>query len=119
MQFQDKRVVITGAAGVFGTWIAEFFARKGAKLCLSDNRQDALEKLAARLKLDAAGHILHNTELTDEASILDLAVRVRERWGAPDIVINNAGLYTKFALLGMSGADWDNMLASTCGRRSS
>jgi FlaA1/EpsC-like NDP-sugar epimerase len=27
MEFKDKRVVVTGAAGVFGRWIAAAFAR--------------------------------------------------------------------------------------------
>lgn len=109
MQFRGKGVVITGAAGIFGTWIAEYFAREGGRLCLADNRLDALKSLAARLQIEELRLILHRTELTDEASILDLAARVRESWGAPDIVINNAGLYTKFGLLTMSAADWDRV----------
>ncbi len=40
MDFRDKRVVVTGAAGIFGTWIAQAFAQQGARLCLSDNRGD-------------------------------------------------------------------------------
>ena len=39
-EFKDAVVVITGAAGIFGRWIAEHFAREGAKLCLSDVRPD-------------------------------------------------------------------------------
>ena len=84
MEFQDKSVVITGAAGIFGRWIAERFARDGAKLCLSDNRRAALDELAAELGLDRSRTILHATELTDEASIVDLAARVRDAWSAPD-----------------------------------
>ena len=53
-EFKDRVVVITGAAGIFGRWIAEHFAREGAKLCLSDVRPDALESVAADLGLDAA-----------------------------------------------------------------
>ena len=31
-----RRVVVTGAAGVYGTWIAEAFAAEGARLLLVD-----------------------------------------------------------------------------------
>lgn len=110
MEFQDKGVVVTGAAGIFGRWIAQMFAREGAKLCLSDNRRGALDATAASLGLDASRTILHATELTDEASIVELANRVRDRWGAPDIVVNNAGLYPKHGLLDLSAADWDKIL---------
>ena len=36
MEFENKTIVITGAAGIFGRWIAAYFAREGARLCLSD-----------------------------------------------------------------------------------
>jgi 3-oxoacyl-[acyl-carrier protein] reductase len=111
MEFQDKSILITGAAGVFGRWITARFARDGARLCLSDNRRAALEKLTADLGLPPARTILHATELTDEASIVDLAVQVRNAWDAPDIVVNNAGLYPRCGLLDLPTADWDRIFA--------
>jgi 3-oxoacyl-[acyl-carrier protein] reductase len=110
-EFENKGVVITGAAGVFGRWIAAAFAREGAKLCLSDMRLDALEALAGELGLDPSRTVLHRTELTDEASILDLAASVKAAWGAPDILINNAGVYPKAGLLGLQAAEWDRIFS--------
>ena len=72
MEFENKTIVITGAAGIFGRWIAAYFAREGALLCLSDKRQDALEKAVEELGLDRSKVLLHATELTSEASMLDL-----------------------------------------------
>jgi 3-oxoacyl-[acyl-carrier protein] reductase len=111
MEFQNKTILITGAAGIFGRWITERFARDGARLCLSDNRHSSLDELAATLGLSPSRAILHTTELTDEASILDLAVKVRDAWHAPDIVVNNAGLYPRCGLLDLSAADWDRIFA--------
>jgi 3-oxoacyl-[acyl-carrier protein] reductase len=112
MEFENKTVVITGAAGVFGRWIAAYFAAEGAQLCLADMRQDALDSVVADLKLDPAKTLLHATQLTDETSIAGLVALVKDRWGAPDIVINNAGIYTKFGtLLDMDIADWDLVFA--------
>jgi 3-oxoacyl-[acyl-carrier protein] reductase len=111
MEFHDKSIVITGAAGVFGRWIAARFAHDGARLCLSDNRSSALDELAADLGLPSDRTILHATELTDESSILDLAAQVREAWEAPDIVVNNAGLYPRGGLLDLAAADWDRIFA--------
>jgi 3-oxoacyl-[acyl-carrier protein] reductase len=111
MEFQDNSIVITGAAGVFGRWIAARFARDGARLCLSDSRRAALDDLAADLGLPPARTILHATELTDESSILDLAAQVQETWQAPDIVVNNAGLYPRCGLLDLPAADWDRIFA--------
>ncbi|PWV95632.1 3-oxoacyl-[acyl-carrier protein] reductase [Hoeflea marina] len=109
MQFADKTVVITGAAGVFGRWIAAHFAAEGATLCLSDRRGDALEAVVGELGLDADNTLRHVTELTDHASLLELIELVRMKWKAPDILVNNAGIYTKFGLLEMSFEDWDRV----------
>jgi 3-oxoacyl-[acyl-carrier protein] reductase len=109
MEFKNKSVVVTGAAGVFGRWIVEYFAREGADLCLSDIRESDLRKLAEGLKLDPTRTIIHATELTDEASIKELAGAVQKKWRAPDIVINNAGLYPKCALLDLDVAEWDKI----------
>ena len=109
MEFKDKGVVVTGAAGVFGRWISAAFAREGARLCLADNRLDALEALARELGLDAKRAILHATELTDERSISDLADTVRRSWGAPDVVVNNAGVYPHAGLLDLPVAEWDRI----------
>lgn len=109
MDFDSKGVVVTGAAGVFGRWISAAFAREGAKLCLSDIRRDGLEELSAALRLDSAQTILHATELTDEASVLDLAAQVRARWGHADIVVNNAGIYPRCELLDLTTEAFDRM----------
>ncbi len=112
MDFTGKRVVVTGAAGIFGGWIAAAFARAGALLCLSDVRRDALDGVVERLGLDPARTLLHGTELTSEASIGELAALVEQGWGAPDIVVNNAGIYPRTGgLLELEAAEWDRMMA--------
>ena len=110
--FKGKRVVVTGAAGIYGGWIAAAFAREGARLCLSDMRRDKIETLAAELGLDPATTLLHGTRLTESASIQDLAKHVGTEWGAPDIVINNAGVYPRTGvLLNLDDAEFDRIMA--------
>lgn len=97
--FAGKRVVVTGAAGIFGGWIAAAFSRAGATLCLSDLRVDLLPGVVDRLELDPATTLLHGTDLTQSGSIAALAALVEGAWGAPDIVINNAGVYPRTGVL--------------------
>jgi 3-oxoacyl-[acyl-carrier protein] reductase len=98
-EFQGRRVVVTGAAGIFGGWIAASFARAGAVLCLSDLRAELLGGVVTRIGADPATTLCHGTDLRDAASIADLAQSVAKAWGAPDIVVNCAGLYPRTGVL--------------------
>jgi len=108
-EFSGKKVIITGCYGVFGTWIAEKFASYGAELCLSGSKMDKLEDLASRLGLKKSP-LLISADLTKEEDILALANRVKEAWTAPDILINNAGVYPSGFLLDTPTKEWDRII---------
>jgi 3-oxoacyl-[acyl-carrier protein] reductase len=109
MRFQARKVVVTGACGVFGRWIAAAFAREGAALCLTDRDAGELEATRDALGLPA-DTLLHAADLLDAASIAGLAGTVAERWRAPDILVNNAGVYPRAPLLDLDVAEWDRIL---------
>jgi 3-oxoacyl-[acyl-carrier protein] reductase len=108
-EFENKRVVITGACGVFGQWIAAAFASAGARICLSDNRADQLE--TALRALPGTGHLSHATELTDANSIDALVDHVAAEWDGVDIVVNNAGVYPSGLLIDLPVEEWDRIWA--------
>jgi 3-oxoacyl-[acyl-carrier protein] reductase len=108
-EFRGRKVVLTGACGVIGGWITEAFAQAGARLCLSDRRGDALATLAKTHGVLANGGMTHVTELADSTSIDDLVATVANAWGAPDIVINNAGVYPSGFLIDIDAAEWDRI----------
>ncbi len=107
-QFTDKRVVVTGAAGIFGRWITEAFLNAGAHVCLSDMRGDAARAVIRESGAEDRAFV-HQTELTDPKSVDDLIATVKAKWGAPDIVINNAGVYPKGLLLEIPVEEWDHI----------
>ncbi|MSP48992.1 MAG: SDR family oxidoreductase [Alphaproteobacteria bacterium] len=109
-EFAGRRVVITGACGIYGRWIATAFADAGAKLCLSDVKGEALAALAAELRIFERGGLTHRTDLLDAASIDDLVGTVAKTWTAADIVINNAGIYPSGFLLDVDAAEWDRII---------
>jgi 3-oxoacyl-[acyl-carrier protein] reductase len=110
-EFAGKKVVLTGACGIYGRWIAEAFAAAGARLCLSDRSAEGLESLDRKLGASAGGGgLTHVTELTDAVSIDELVAATGKAWGAPDIVINNAGIYPSGFLLDIDAAEWDRIL---------
>jgi 3-oxoacyl-[acyl-carrier protein] reductase len=109
-EFRERKVLITGAAGVFGSELSRGFAKAGATLCLSDFREDALQALAGELGLEPIRILTHPTDLTRDDSIQELVEVVRGAWGAPDVVVNNAGIYPFGGLLEIDAGLWDRVL---------
>ncbi len=95
-RFKDRVVLISGAAGGFGSRTAERMAAEGARLVLSDLDETALAALAGRLDAPTAilaGDVSHET-LAE--ALVKLAL---ERFGRLDIAINNAGIAQSFVRL--------------------
>lgn len=107
-EFAGRKVVVTGAAGIVGGWIAAAFAREGAELYLTDLDPVRLEQ--ARAALPGAGHRAGVADLTDAAALAAFAAQVADAWGAPDVLVNNAGIYPSGFLLDISVADWDRIM---------
>ena len=103
-----KRVLVTGACGVIGQWLAQTFGEAGAKLCLTDARADALDALA-RQPWFTPGSFAMPADLRDAAAIEALAAAVGDRWGAVDVLINNAGVYPSGFLLDIDAEEWDRI----------
>ncbi len=107
--FAGRGVVITGALGIYGTWIADAFARAGARLCLTDRDAAGLPQRLADAGA-AEGSFTHAGDITDDAELARLADAVAQHWGAADILINNAGVYPSGFLLDIDAAEWDRIM---------
>lgn len=107
-EFKDKTVLITGASGVIGRWIVQGFARAGSRLVLTDHRPDVLAADARALPADRV--VAQAADLQDAAAIDRLVEAGVARFGAPDIVVNNAGVYPSGFLLDIDVAEWDRIM---------
>jgi 3-oxoacyl-[acyl-carrier protein] reductase len=107
-EFAGKTVVITGAAGVYGTQLAEGFAAAGARLFLTDRDEAPLAALCTRFAgADVASAV---AELTDADAIAQLCRQILDR-GVPDVVVHNAGIYPFGGLFDTSAEAWDRIMA--------
>ena len=83
------RVFITGASSGLGEALAVCYAAKGATLGLAARRGEALAALNARL---GGRHACYALDVADAPALHDAANDFIARFGAPDIVIANAGV---------------------------
>lgn len=105
---RGKRVLVTGACGVIGRWITGTLSAAGARLCLTDGNAAALSEMAGATDLGEGG-FTHPADLRDAAAIEALAAEIGARWGAADVVVNNAGIYPSGFLLDIDAGEWDRI----------
>ncbi|MFC5302190.1 SDR family oxidoreductase [Azospira restricta] len=83
------RVFLTGASSGIGAALARHYAAEGAVLGLAARRADALAALAAALPGE---HATYPLDVADAPALAAAAADFVARFGAPDIVIANAGV---------------------------
>ena len=83
------RAVITGASDGIGEALARHYARQDSTLALIARRKDALDTLAAELPGRTVAYPL---DVSDEQALARAARDFIDRFGAPDLVIANAGV---------------------------
>ena len=92
MDINGKVAFITGGGGGIGVGMAEAFAEKGMKLALADVDIDYAREAAAAFGDNAVALELDVTSLESWARA---KAAVAERFGAVDVLCNNAGISTE------------------------
>ncbi|TVR04301.1 MAG: SDR family NAD(P)-dependent oxidoreductase [Deltaproteobacteria bacterium] len=94
------RVVITGAASGLGKRLVMEFARRRASISAWDINAQQLEVLRAEVeRTEAAAFHTAVVDVGDRDTVQRAAEEVREAFGTPDILFNNAGIVNGKTLL--------------------
>lgn len=112
MQFQDKAVMVTGAAAGIGAAVAKAFAREGARVMLGDI--DPVQGQRTLADIEAAGGqaAFFPLDVTRAEQMQALVAETVRRFGRLDIVHNNAGISGGNRLTAeIEEAEWDRVVA--------
>lgn len=112
MELNGKVAIITGASSGIGESTALLFAKEGAKLILTDIKENEGNKLIEKIK-DAGGEAYFIKADTanpeDSENSVDFAL---EKFGRLDIAVNNAGIGGQQQAVGEFDIEnWDKVIA--------
>jgi len=99
--------VVTGGGTGLGLGITKALVEAGARVVITGRREDVLQEAAAELG-DQVFPIAY--DVTETAAAPDFMRQVTKQHGAPDIVVNNAGIHVKKPALEMTDDDFDKVL---------
>ena len=106
----DGRIVlVTGASSGLGTHFAHLLAGAGARVAVAARRADKLHALVDGIAAAGGEARALSLDVTDSASVRNCFDELAS-WGAPDVVVNNAGITVTRPLLEQTEDDFDSVI---------
>ncbi|MEO8858372.1 MAG: SDR family oxidoreductase [Burkholderiaceae bacterium] len=108
--FKNKTAVLTGAGSGFGLECGRIGASLGMNLVLVDVQQDALDKARQELTKAGAQVLAVRVDVSKAHEVDALGRAVQQRFGAPHLVFNNAGVGAGGLIWETSVKEWEWVL---------
>jgi NAD(P)-dependent dehydrogenase (short-subunit alcohol dehydrogenase family) len=94
-----KVAIVTGSSRGIGRAIAEAFAEAGARVVISARNQGPCDEVVEAIRKKGGEAIAVTARISDHAQLKNLVAKTRERWGAVDILVCNAGINPHYGKL--------------------
>ncbi len=109
-RLDGRTALVTGASSGLGRHFARTLAAAGAAVAVAARRADKLETLVAEITAEGGHASAVSLDVTDGASVRAAFEAIAAWRGAPQVIVNNAGVAVSRPLHEQSEADWDGVL---------
>ncbi|MFM0687580.1 SDR family oxidoreductase [Paraburkholderia strydomiana] len=107
----SKRVVlVTGAARGLGEALTRRFHQAGYNVALGDIAVDVAEALARELSSDGSGAFAVKLDVTKKGDFEAARDAILDRWGAVDVLVNNAGASKVVPVMEITAEQFDDAI---------
>jgi NAD(P)-dependent dehydrogenase (short-subunit alcohol dehydrogenase family) len=89
---RDRVAVITGGLGQLGRFYAGALAKRGARVVVLDQSDDPASLKLFPADVPADRIMLARANVIDRADLEAALARISERWGVPEVLVNNAAI---------------------------
>lgn len=89
---RGRTALVTGAGSGIGAAIARAFDAEGMNVVLSGRRREKLEEVEASLEGAGVRTLVQPADVTSEEDVRNAIAQTVERFGAIDVMVNNAGV---------------------------
>lgn len=107
MSLEGEIALVTGASRGIGAAVADHLAELGAKVIGTATSEAGAAAIGERLGDKGTGMVL---DVTDPDSVDGVIKAVTEQFGAPGILVNNAGITRDNLLMRMKDEEWDAIM---------
>ena len=105
-----KTAVVTGSARGIGAAVARRLAQDGFGVAVVDLDEAACADTVQAIKSAGGQAIAIGADVADEDSVKAAVDRIASEFGAPTVLVNNAGITRDNLLFKMTVGDWDSVL---------
>jgi NAD(P)-dependent dehydrogenase (short-subunit alcohol dehydrogenase family) len=108
---RSRVALVTGAGSGIGRAIAEKLAKDGERVVVNDLNSEAADEVVARIKGSGGGGAAAPGDVSDPEAVEQIMAAVREAYGSPEILVNNAGFLQQKRFVDLTVEDFDRMIA--------
>ena len=108
---EGKTIVITGTGSGIGQSIAVGLALEGARVAMLERDIDGLEATVEMIRKNGGETLPLLCDVSDQVAVGEAAAKVKNWFGAADVLINNAGMILPGPLSELSIENWHKVLS--------